>query len=335
MVILAVAIPTLIGSICSLIAASFIFVCYLVVPFKAHFRHVLILNLATAGTAQSIHDASWKDEINDKSRPYQRFEQFGFWYILYRPRKHPHRTSVYGQWIYRAAFRPGAYLLTHTPWRPTLTLMLQGTDFSILMIAIVTVIVLKAPRYLPNTSLHSQIILSFGIWMVPLATSTTALAFGAYGPVSGNWCWIKADRADLRYALTHGWRMGIIITTIGLYAYLFFFFRQVFAIDQRPSPTSIKENDTYHIMTAMANPHQFAGSAHLPQPSLQESQITLTAMGPFELPGEELRKSLEKSRDTKSFQANHQALSELTGDFPLNELEGDVPMNKLGIDLPR
>ena len=171
--------------------------------------------------------------------------------------------------------------------------------------------------------------------MVPLATSTTALAFDAYGPVSGNWCWIKADHADLRYALTHGWRMGIIITTIGLYTYLFFFFRQVFTVDQPPSTIPVKENDTYHIMTAMANPHQFTDSTHLPHPSLEQTQATLTIMGPFELPGEALRTSWEKERDTKPCQANHQALSELTGEFPVNELEGDLPTNEPATDSPR
>ena len=49
MVVLAVSIPTLVGSICSTLAASFIFACYIALPQKTHFRHVLILNLATAG----------------------------------------------------------------------------------------------------------------------------------------------------------------------------------------------------------------------------------------------------------------------------------------------
>jgi len=50
MIALAVGIPTLVGSLCSLIAASFIFACYFIFPTKPHFRHILILNLATAGT---------------------------------------------------------------------------------------------------------------------------------------------------------------------------------------------------------------------------------------------------------------------------------------------
>ncbi|GKT47490.1 uncharacterized protein ColSpa_07671 [Colletotrichum spaethianum] len=42
-------------------------------------------------------------------------------------------------------------------------------------------------------------------------------------PVSGNWCWISRDRPDLRYALTHGWRFGIIFTTILIYLYVWWY----------------------------------------------------------------------------------------------------------------
>lgn len=46
---LAVAIPTLVGSILSMFAAGFIFLCYFLLPSQQHFRHTLILNLAFAG----------------------------------------------------------------------------------------------------------------------------------------------------------------------------------------------------------------------------------------------------------------------------------------------
>jgi hypothetical protein len=48
---LAVAVPTLVGSILSMFAAGFIFLCYLILPPQRHFRHTLILNLAAAGKA--------------------------------------------------------------------------------------------------------------------------------------------------------------------------------------------------------------------------------------------------------------------------------------------
>lgn len=163
----------------------------------------------------------------------------------------------------------------------------------------------------------------------------------AYGPVSGNWCWIKADRADLRYALTHGWRMGIIITTIGLYAYLFFYFRQVFAIEQNLRTMSMKDEDAEHIMTVMANPQRFAGNPNLPQTrksdDTHETERSSGDTGPFELPA--ISPRAEARQEQYKCQANSQALGELTGEFPMestvNELEGDYPTEESDGDSPR
>jgi len=46
---LAAAIVEFIGSTSSFLGATFIIVCYLLLPTKRHFRHILILNLALAG----------------------------------------------------------------------------------------------------------------------------------------------------------------------------------------------------------------------------------------------------------------------------------------------
>ena len=53
-------------------------------------------------------------------------------------------------------------------------------------------------------------------------------ALHAYGPVSGNWCWIRADEPKLRYALTHGWRIAIFVATIGIYTYIYLHLKRVF-----------------------------------------------------------------------------------------------------------
>ena len=46
----AVAVPSLIGSLLSAVGAGFIVLAYIVLPLNArHVRHILILNLATAG----------------------------------------------------------------------------------------------------------------------------------------------------------------------------------------------------------------------------------------------------------------------------------------------
>lgn len=70
----------------------------------------------------------------------------------------------------------------------------------------------------------------------------------AYAPVSGNWCWISADKPVLRYALNHGWRFAIILLTICLYIYLYSYFRselKEIANLRRPSqtPVSFPGND--------------------------------------------------------------------------------------------
>jgi len=44
-----------------------------------------------------------------------------------------------------------------------------------------------------------------------------ALGLQAFGPVSGNWCWIKRDRLALRYGLGHGWRFSVILGIFVIY----------------------------------------------------------------------------------------------------------------------
>lgn len=53
------------------------------------------------------------------------------------------------------------------------------------------------------------------------ALANIALGLHAYGPTSGNWCWITPKHIVLRYALTHGWRIAIFLTTICIYTYVY------------------------------------------------------------------------------------------------------------------
>jgi hypothetical protein len=54
-----------------------------------------------------------------------------------------------------------------------------------------------------------------------LTTANVALGLDAYGPTSGNWCWITPKHVTLRYSLTHGWRIAIFLTTICIYTYVY------------------------------------------------------------------------------------------------------------------
>ncbi|OHX01140.1 glucose receptor git3 protein [Colletotrichum incanum] len=102
-------------------------------------------------------------------------------------------------------------------------LSVQASDFSILAIAVVTFLTITRKTYMPNTSTSRKVIICLSVWIVPIVTSITATAMGTMQPVSGNWCWISRDRPDLRYALTHGWRFGIIFTTILIYLYVWWY----------------------------------------------------------------------------------------------------------------
>lgn len=56
----------------------------------------------------------------------------------------------------------------------------------------------------------------------------TALGLHFYGPVSGNWCWIRSDLLLERWTLTHGWRVAIFFTTIGIYVSIYVILSRVY-----------------------------------------------------------------------------------------------------------
>ncbi|RMZ70324.1 glucose receptor git3 [Pyrenophora seminiperda CCB06] len=84
----------------------------------------------------------------------------------------------------------------------------QAADFSILAIAIITLLTITRTTYMPDTCLWKKILICASVWFVPTTT------------VSGNWCWISGQEPALRYVLGHGWRFSIIIATIGIYIYI-------------------------------------------------------------------------------------------------------------------
>lgn len=100
-------------------------------------------------------------------------------------------------------------------------LSVQATDFSILAISITTLLVVTKLTRLDCIPGVKRALLCLAIWIVPFISSTTALVLGELKPVAGNWCWIAKERADLRYALAHGWRFAIIFTTVCIYIYIY------------------------------------------------------------------------------------------------------------------
>lgn len=93
---------------------------------------------------------------------------------------------------------------------------------------------------------------------------TVGLTLGSYGYVSGNWCWITNDRLDLRYALSHGWRIAIFVVTIIIYTYIYINLKRVFKTlrsittvtdthtvqDNQVNAPSDTDNDTQKILIA-------------------------------------------------------------------------------------
>ncbi|PBP27660.1 hypothetical protein BUE80_DR001402 [Diplocarpon rosae] len=217
MVDLAVAIPTLMGSYLSMFAAGSILICYLVLPSQKHFRHSLIVNLACADFFNALNNSI-----------------------------------------------SGSYVMVHKSIPPgtacslnglTGQLTVQATDFSILFIAVATVLTLRRWNYELKMSRLAKVFITGGIWLVPITTSTVGLGLNAYQPVSGNWCWIGSQHALLRYALGHGWRILIILTTICLYAYLFVYIHRYFASLRSKSILSNNYSET-----AVSAAEQHAGT---------------------------------------------------------------------------
>lgn len=107
-------------------------------------------------------------------------------------------------------------------------LSVQAADFSILVIALVTLLTITRTTYMPATSTARKVGICLSVWVVPLLTASVATGLGAIGPVSGNWCWIMSTRTDLRYALTHGWRIAIIFITVGIYVFVWWYMNRHF-----------------------------------------------------------------------------------------------------------
>ncbi|KAF4416067.1 hypothetical protein CGGC5_v013090 [Colletotrichum fructicola Nara gc5] len=102
-------------------------------------------------------------------------------------------------------------------------LSVQASDFSILAIAIATLLVVKQKTSMAEGTFRERISICFCVWLVPIATSVAAAGIGVVGPVSGNWCWITWDRPDLRFALTYVWRLWIMFATVFIYAYVWWY----------------------------------------------------------------------------------------------------------------
>ncbi|KAG9217959.1 hypothetical protein PLEOSDRAFT_1086413 [Pleurotus ostreatus PC15] len=229
---------TFAGSFLSALGSGCILLCYLALPLKRHFRHVLILNLAVADFANSVNNAASGGQI-----------------IMHR------RDLVPG---------PGCVLNGMIG-----QITVQATDCAILAIALVTVytITRTSSSRLIQGEWEWPLILSAtaAIWALPLLTGFLALGKHWYAPVSGNWCWLTADPVYLRYVLTHGWRYLFMVIEVAVYTYLHFYLRRHFRrlavpiVSNPPSSASQGEQHTRSIPLTPITFSEFKQDVHISQ----------------------------------------------------------------------
>ncbi|CAG9991023.1 unnamed protein product [Clonostachys byssicola] len=190
-----VAIPTLVGSWLSFLASTTAIVLQIVRPPRRHFRHALIINLLVSDAMNTLSNA-----VSGSI-------------FLAQGRMPGGETKPDAACIANACINQ---------------LSVQTIDLNILVISFTVLLtVLKTDR-VANLSTRFQALLCIAAWAPALITSNIALALNGVGYVSGNWCWIRADRLDLRYSLTHGWRLFIFFATILIYTCIYIHLKRVF-----------------------------------------------------------------------------------------------------------
>ncbi|CAN8105594.1 unnamed protein product [Discula destructiva] len=179
------------GSLLSFLATTVVLICFVYYREEQQsFRHALVFNLALA---------EWMNTLNNTIS-----------------------GSIY---LRDHALYPGTACTLNGFFGQ---LSVQAADFSILLIAVVTLVTITRTAFLPFASNTKKVAICLSVWVIPIITATVATSIGVMGPVSGNWCWIMATRSDLRYALTHGWRIGIIVCTTGIYLFVWWFMHRHF-----------------------------------------------------------------------------------------------------------
>lgn len=121
---------------------------------------------------------------------------------------------------------------------------MQAIDFNILIISVAVLLTVRQSRIVIEPPWWQVIVICAIPWIPPIITSefitrplvtssliyagNIALASDFYGPVSGNWCWIQAKHFEMRYLLTHGWRIAIFVSTIAIYTYVYIYLKRAY-----------------------------------------------------------------------------------------------------------
>lgn len=127
----------------------------------------------------------------------------------------------------------------------------QAADFSVLAIALTTLLTVHFNSWVMNSSRYQQYLLCALVWVIPLLTATIALATGNIEPVTGNWCWIAREPRYLRYILGHGWRFAIFIVVIASYTSIYVSVRRRLA--QRANAPMLNPRYSFSMYTDSAS----------------------------------------------------------------------------------
>lgn len=129
-------------------------------------------------------------------------------------------------------------------------LSVQAADFSVLSIAVVSLLTVQFNSWVINSTLSQQRLVIGLVWVVPFTTASIALLMNKIEPVSGNWCWIAQQPLYLRYALGHGWRYAIFLVVIGCYGAIFFGVRR--RLSQRNRSPTLNRSYSFSMYTSSA-----------------------------------------------------------------------------------
>lgn len=127
----------------------------------------------------------------------------------------------------------------------------QAADFSVLAIAVVTLLTVNFNRWIMHCSTTEQRLICLFVWVMPFFTASLALVMNKIEPVTGNWCWIAQDPPYLRYALGHGWRFAIFLAVIGIYVAVFFSVRR--RLSKRNQEPKLRRSYSFSMYTDSAS----------------------------------------------------------------------------------
>ncbi|KAL4258689.1 Glucose receptor Git3 N-terminal domain-containing protein [Pleurotus pulmonarius] len=226
---LAMSILNFTGGILSALGSGFIILCYLALPLRRHFRHVLILNLAVADFINSVNNSASGSQILIKKRELS-----------------PGPACVLNGFIGQIS--------------------VQAADCAILAIAVVTVYTITKTSHSRLVSGEWEWPMIMGvtgaIWLLPFTTSFLALGKHWYAPVSGNWCWLVDNPVYLRYVLTHGWRYLFMLLELILYTYLHIFLRRHFRRLAVPIVSNVPTSSNHFTQSIPLTPVTFTPQPH-------------------------------------------------------------------------